>query len=174
MDKNDSLKVSRGNDPMAIRRLTHLEPETLRLLVEYGRAALGESALDEWMLPVIASCGLLYVGRVGEEAVGAAEILGILDSGDIYLEGFYIRPEMQGRGYGTELMLGVIDLLQREGFRRMLVTLAPENEAGTRLYDKTGFREIDYLPDRYGAGRHRLLLAVELGGSEDTQGKGKI
>ncbi|MDO8736221.1 MAG: GNAT family N-acetyltransferase [Thermoleophilia bacterium] len=157
------------DSPMAIRRLTHLEPATLGELVEYGRSALGDSALDEWMLPVIASCGLLYVGRVGEETVGAAEILGILDSGDIYLEGFYIRPEMQGRGHGTELMLGVIDLLAREGFKRMLVTLAPENEAGTKLYDKTGFREIDYLPDHYGAGRHRLLLAVELRGPEKPE-----
>lgn len=152
------------DDPVAIRRLTHLEPATLGELVEYGRAALGESALDEWMLPVIASCGLLYVGRVGEETVGAAEILGILDSGDLYLEGFYIRPEMQGRGYGTRMMLGVIDLLAKEGFKRMLVTLAPENEPGMKLYDRTGFREIDYLPDHYGQGRHRMLLAVELSG----------
>ncbi|MHB8792429.1 MAG: GNAT family N-acetyltransferase [Thermoleophilia bacterium] len=159
------------DNPMAIRRLTHLEPETLGLLVDYGRAALGESALDEWMLPVIASCGLLYVGRQGEEIVGAAEILGILDDGDIYLEGFYIRPDLQGRGYGTELMLGVIDLVAREGFSRMLVTLAPENEAGMKLYDRTGFREVDYLPDHYGPGRHRLLLAVELGGSKHREQK---
>jgi ribosomal-protein-alanine N-acetyltransferase len=148
-----------------------VEPETLAQLVDYGRAALGESALDEWMLPVIASCGLLFVGRLGEEIVGAAEILGILDSGDIYLEGFYIRPEMQGRGHGTELMLGVIELLAKEGFSRMLVTLAPENEAGTKLYDRTGFREVDYLPDHYGSGRHRLLLAVELAGSKHREQK---
>ena len=51
----------------------------LAALVEYGRSALGESALDEWMLPVIATCGLLYVGRVGEEIVGSAEIIRCID-----------------------------------------------------------------------------------------------
>lgn len=157
-----------GRDSMSIRRLTHLEPETLSLLVEYGRAALGESALDEWLLPVIASCGLLYAGRLGEEIVGSAEILGFLDSDDLYLEGFYIRPEMQGRGYGTEMMLGVMELLGREGFSRMLVTLDPDNEAGMKLYDRTGFREVDYLPDHYGPGRNRLLLAVVLAGPGKT------
>lgn len=155
-------ETGNGRDSMVIRRLTHLEPETLSLLVEYGRAALGESALDEWLLPVIASCGLLYVGRLGEEIVGSAEILGFIESGDLYLEGFYIRPELQGRGYGTEMMLGVMELLSREGFSRMLVTLDPDNEAGMKLYDRTGFREVDYLPDHYGPGRNRLLLAVEL------------
>jgi len=60
------------------------------------------------------------------------------------------------------LLNGVKELLARERFKRLLVTLAPENEAGLSLYEKTGFKKIDYLPDRYGPGRHRLLLAAEL------------
>ena len=69
---------------LVVRRLTHLEPALLAALVDYGRSALGESALDEWMLPVIASCGLLYVGRLGDEIVGSAEIIRCLDGDDLY------------------------------------------------------------------------------------------
>ena len=147
---------------LIVRRLTHLEPAMLAALVEFGRSALGESALDEWMLPVIASCGLLYIGKVGEEIVGSAEIIRCIDEEDLYLEGFYIRPVYQRLGFGADLLTRVRKLLAQNGFARLLVTLAPENEAGLALYEKTGFREIDYLPDRYGPGRHRLLLAPAL------------
>lgn len=151
---------------LVIRRLTHLDPVTLVSLVGYGRSALGESALDEWMLPVVASCGLLCVGRVGEEIVGSAEIIRCIEDGDLYLEGFYIRPQYQRLGFGTELLAGVKEMLSRERFTRLLVTLSPENEAGMRLYEKNGFKEIDYLPDHYGPGRNRLLLVAELQGPE--------
>ncbi len=153
---------------LTIRRLTHFDPATLKALVEYGRSALHESALDEWMLPVIASCGLLYVGKIGEEIIGAAEVIRCIEDPDLYLEGFYIRPDYQRRGLGAKLLAGVMGLLFHERFTRLLVTLAPENEAGLRLYEKSGFKEIDYLPDRYGPGRHRLLLAADLSNKGDS------
>ncbi len=156
----------KASGELTVRRLTHLDPSVLLALVEYGRSALGESALDEWMLPVIASCGLLYAGKVGEEIVGSAEIIRCIDGGDLYMEGFYVRPRFQRQGFGTGLLTAVKDQLARENFSRLLVTLAPENEAGLRLYEKTGFKEIDYLPDHYGPGRNRLLLAAELSGKE--------
>lgn len=152
---------------LAVRRLTHLDPVLLKRLKEYGEDALGESALDEWMLPVIASCGLLFVGKVGEEIVGAAEIIRCLEGRDLYLEGFYVRGEFRRRGYGKTLLNSIQELLAKEGYERLLVTLAPENEAGLRLYQSTGFTEIDYLPDHYGTGRHRLLLQFVL----DADGK---
>ncbi|MFA6001637.1 MAG: GNAT family N-acetyltransferase [Thermoleophilia bacterium] len=147
---------------LVIRRLTHLDTVTLSQLTRYGHEALGESALDAWMLPVIATCGLLFVGKSGEEIIGSAEIVRCLEEGDLYLEGMYIRPEYQRMGYGASLLSGVFGILSQEAFNRILVTLDPVNEAGRRLYEKSGFSEIDYLPDHYGPGRNRLLMAASL------------
>lgn len=158
---------------LVICRLTHLDTVMLAQLTRYGREALGESALDTWMLPVIATRGLLFVGRSGEEIIGSAEIVRCLEEGDIYLEGLYIRPEYQRTGYGTSLLTGVLDVLSREAFNRILVTLDPANEAGRRLYEKTGFYEIDYLPDHYGPGRSRLLMAASLATGAGSQGSVK-
>lgn len=151
---------------LAVRRLTHLDALTLEALAVYGREALGEAAHDEWMLPVIATCGLLYVGRAGEEMVGAAGIIRCLEGSDLYLDNFFIRPAFRGRGYGRLLLDGVCGQLAGAGFCRLLATLDPENEAGQRLYGGAGFREADYLPDYYGRGRHRLLMALDLEGGE--------
>lgn len=155
----DSVTPAGG---LVVRRLTHLDLSNLEKLAGYGRAALGESALDEWLLPVVAACGLLYVGRSGEEIVGAAEIIRCLEGDDLYLEGFYIRPEFQRRGHGRRLLDEIIALLAREDFNRLLATVDPGNEAGQRLYGGAGFSQCDYLPDHYGQGRHRLLMARDL------------
>lgn len=147
---------------LTVRRLTHLEPELLAELERSGRESLGEAALDHWMLPVVATCGLLYIGRAGEETVGSAQIIRCLDGEDLYMDGFYIRKPYRRRGYGTALLSEVKNLLAGEGFVRLLVTLDPGNEAGLRLYESTGFHEVDYLPDYYGKGLNRLLFAASL------------
>lgn len=163
-------RVSGRENALVIRRLTRLEPPQLEALVEYGRSALGESALDAWLLPVIAGHGRLYVAEVGGaneggaggEIVGAAEVIRCFEEGDLYLEGIYIRPEFQRQGHGSELLKGVMELLAAEGYSRLLATVDPENGAGLGLYEKAGFTGNGHQLDYYGPGRHRLMLAVHL------------
>ena len=70
---------------LVICRLTHLDTVMLAQLTRYGREALGESALDTWMLPVIATRGLLFVGRSGEAILWAAEIARCPVDGESFL-----------------------------------------------------------------------------------------
>jgi len=152
---------------LSIERLTSLEPGVLAELVERGRSALGESALDEWLLPVIAGYGYLFVGRIGGGIAGSAEVIRCASDDDLYLEGFYILPAHQGRGLGRMLLSGVMERLAAMGYRRLLATLDPVNAAARQLYAGAGFRELDQLPDHYGPGRDRLLLAAALAGEEE-------
>lgn len=149
-------------DGLLIRRIALPDSEMLMALEKYGREALGDSALDRWMLPVIAVYGLLYIGKSGRDIVGAAEIMRCMKDGDLYLEGFYIRPRFQGRGYGSSMLAGLIGMLRRTGFERLLATVDPENYAGRRIYKKTGFMDTEFLPGHYGPGRDRLLLSLDL------------
>lgn len=149
-------------DGLLMRRISHLDPEALLALETYGREALGDSALDRWMLPVISFCGLLYVGYSGSDIVGAVEILRCMEEGDLYLEGFYIRAGFQGRGYGSSMLAGLSGILARSGFRRLLATVDPGNRAARRIYEKTGFVKTEFLPGHYGPGRDRLLLSLDL------------
>lgn len=147
---------------LGILSLDSLDPVMLARLTRYGREALGESALDEWLLPVIAGCGRLYVAEAGARIVGSAEVLRCMDDGDLYLEGLYVRPEFQGRGYGAALLAHVMSELARDGYDRLLATLAPDNTVASRLYERAGFRELRLLSDHYGPGRDRRLLAAAL------------
>ncbi|MCL4473104.1 MAG: GNAT family N-acetyltransferase [Actinobacteria bacterium] len=151
-----------GDAVLEVVRLRRLDPSLLDSLVAYGRSALGESALDEWMLPVITEHGRLYVGMLDGEIVGAAEIIRCFDEGGLYLEGFYIRPEYQSQGHGLELLGGVIRILASEGFDRMLATVAPGNKSVRGFYRRAGFIETGREQNHYGPGRDRIMLAAGL------------
>ena len=153
-----------GYPQLTVVRIARLELSLLASLVEYGRAALGDSALDEWLLPVIAGHGRLYAGMAGDEIAGAAEIIRCFEGNDLYLEGLYVRPEFQGRGYGSQLLTGVMRLLSGEGdFSRVIATVDPANAAGRRIYAKAGFIETAIEQNHYGPGRDRIVLAAWLG-----------
>ncbi|MHB1389850.1 MAG: GNAT family N-acetyltransferase [Thermoleophilia bacterium] len=151
-----------GPDGLSIRRLTRLDTGVLADLEAYGLAALGDAALDHWLLPVIAAHGLLFVAYRGDDIVGAAEIIRSMEESELYMEGLYIRPEYQGRGYGAALLADVLEYLSGAGFLHLLATVDPHNTAARRLYDGAGFKQVRHLPDHYGVGRHRLLLALRL------------
>jgi ribosomal protein S18 acetylase RimI-like enzyme len=155
------------SEDITVERLERLDSDTLASLVQYGRSALGESALDEWLLPVIAEHGWLYVARMGDEIVGSAEVIRRRAGDELYLEGLYIRPKYQGSGFGGQLLRTVMSELAALQFSRIQATIDPENEAGVSLYTTLGFVAVDELEDYYGPGRDRILLAAKLGDGSD-------
>lgn len=142
--------------------MVKLEPVLLEQLAAYGAESLAEAALDEWLLPVVASFGYMFVARVSGEVVGSAQIIRCLGEGDLYMDIFYIRPPFRRRGYGGRLLTGICLKLSREPYSRLLATVDPHNLVGRNLYAAAGFRELERLDDYYGSGRHRLLLAKSL------------
>jgi ribosomal protein S18 acetylase RimI-like enzyme len=145
-----------------VQRLESVDSRTLAGLESAGREALGDSALDRWMIPVVAMCGFLFVAQEGPEIVGAAEIICTRAADELYLEGLYVRPAFQQRGYGRRILQEAMDALTRAGYGSILATVAPDNVAARRLYESAGFIQIDEMPELYGAGKDRLLLSRRL------------
>ncbi len=154
--------VSGQDGGLAACRLTILPASLLEEIEKYGLESLGRSAPNRWMLPVIASWGLLYVARLGADIVGSAQIIRCLQKGDLFMDAFYIRPDYRGAGHGKAFLSGLKKELAELGFQRLLATLEPENSAGVRLYAGCGFEIVDNLPDYYGKERHRFLIASSL------------
>lgn len=153
---------------LVVEQLRELDREMLLTLRELGREALGESALDEWLLPVIAGHGWLYIARDQGAIVGAAEVIRSRDGKAAYLEGFYIVPSSQGRGFGRRLLTEVMVRLRREGLEYLWATADPGNETAMRLYRGAGFsgsRRV--LRDHYGPGRDRIMLKAGLAGDNE-------
>ena len=158
----------RQEDRLSVSRLQSMEAGELAALERYGREALGGAALDRWQLPVVAAFGFLFVARLKGEIAGSAQIIRCREEGDLYMDGFYLREEYRRRGLGAALLTAVLAELAAPGFERLLVTVAPENEAALRLYRRRGFAMVATLPRFYGAGADRLLLAVSLENGSDS------
>ncbi|WUS35430.1 GNAT family N-acetyltransferase [Streptomyces sp. NBC_01255] len=59
------------------------------------------------------------------------------DGAGVYLEHFYLAPELQGRGLGTAVLRGLLDRTDEEGIPIRLVVL--KGSAARRLYEREGF-----------------------------------
>jgi ribosomal protein S18 acetylase RimI-like enzyme len=56
-----------------------------------------------------------------------------------YLYALRVRPEARNRGIGTELVREAEAILRQRGFFRALISVAKDNHAARRLYERLGY-----------------------------------
>ena len=61
-------------------------------------------------------------------ALGAVRKLP-LEDGEVYVRGSWTRPELRGRGLQQALMSRILERFRREGYRRVVGLMVPENVA---------------------------------------------
>ena len=62
---------------------------------------------------------------------------------DAVIDELFVRPGVRGRGIGTEVLLSLSRALGGAGVQALHLEVDRDNEAGRRLYEKTGFRAQD-------------------------------
>ena len=53
--------------------------------------------------------------------------------------GLYLRPEVQGRGFGRQLLTAHLELLERQGFVAAFATIGLPNPASVALHEALGY-----------------------------------
>lgn len=74
----------------------------------------------------------------------------MIQEGLYYLEALETRPDRRRRGYGAELLAGVVDSLKKNGPFRLCSCVDKKNVASLKTHEKSGFRVVseegyDYL-----------------------------
>lgn len=64
---------------------------------------------------------------------------------DGFVDEFFIRQSVRGRGMGTEVLTKLLPALSQNGVRALHLEVARDNAAAQRLYARAGFR----MRDRY-------------------------
>jgi L-amino acid N-acyltransferase YncA len=54
----------------------------------------------------------------------------------------YIKRDMRGKGLGKILMEALVEEAGKQGFHKLVLMALNSNEAGKKLYKKSGFREV--------------------------------
>lgn len=63
---------------------------------------------------------------------------------DGFIDEFYLRPAVRGRGIATEVMQALGKTLSEAGMKALHLEVNAQNERAVRLYDRAGFRKRDH------------------------------
>lgn len=79
--------------------------------------------------------------------------------------GYVIHPSFWGRGYATEMLKSVIEMLLEAGFSQVITGAFEENTASIRVMEKCGMRKTDLEADIAYRGRnhHCIYYSFEKG-----------
>ncbi len=147
-----SFKILKSFDANLIKTLEKLEVDNL------GR----EAAINRWQLPVIIRYGRFVVAENEYgEIVGVCEMLRQWEQPQGgFIHSFYIAKEYRYKGIGKNLLEKVIDILKKDGFKSVQLTVDPDNKPALGLYTGFGFKKKQLEIGEYGEGHDRFLLEM--------------
>lgn len=94
--------------------------------------------------PEFADIGLiLAILKSTKEIVGSAGFHDFPDKNGIIEIGFGIVPQMQNKGYGLELLIGMWKMIcKRNDVKILRYSVSPENKPSVHIINKLGFKKI--------------------------------
>lgn len=146
------IELVQGVDLVLLRRLVKLEADTF-----------GTGGLNEWHLVPLIRHGRVYIAKENQTAVGLIQYMRDWNRPHrAYLSGVSIAREARGRGLGTKLIRASLQALGPDDIKEVELTVAPDNKAAIRVYEKLGFATKGLRIDEYGAGENRLVMVLLL------------
>ena len=82
----------------------------------------------------------LYVGWLGDRAAGMIRLHQGASSAFLY--SFLVHPDLRGRGYGRQILTGILDRLVAEDWPHIMIEVATGNAIALSLYRSCGFRTV--------------------------------
>lgn len=148
---------------MEVIELNEEDREVMEEVIRLEEEAFGKAGgVDLWILKPLVKYGKVLVLKDQGEVKGVAEYIRSFNGNECYLYGFAIKKEFRGMGLGFFLLEKTVDLLRKEKIKKIVLTVAPENEKGLSLYKKQGFKKEKLLKNEYGVGIDRLYLTKEI------------
>jgi ribosomal-protein-alanine N-acetyltransferase len=130
------------------------------IMITIDEEAFGPGGLNEWSLPPFLNYGRIYLARFNGELAGIAELMRAWNESDlVYLYGIAVAEAYRGHKLGTALFRFVLEDLAQSGFKRMQLTVHPDNQWAIHIYEgKFGMYKVKLIKNYYGAGEDRWLM----------------
>jgi ribosomal-protein-alanine N-acetyltransferase len=104
---------------------------------------------------------LLVMAEQGDDVLGYAVLWCILDQGE--LANVAVTPDRRGRGLGSQLLRGVLDVAKERGVRQIFLEVRTSNTRAVDLYRRFGFADVGVRRDYYDSPREDArVMMLEL------------
>lgn len=145
---------------VTVEIVTKLDDDLREIMLSIDEEAFGPGSLNEWSLPLFSHYGRIYMARLNGTPVGVAELIRDWRDPELaYLYGYAVAKDYRGYGIGTTLLRSILEMLPRSGFKRLQLTVHPENQVAIHIYqDKFRMKRVEFVKNYYGAGEDRWLM----------------
>ena len=141
---------------MEILLINKDDKEYMEQIIAIETEVFGKNgAIDKWNLKPIVKYGRVYGLINNKELLACVELIRAWDTETIYLYGLAVKQTKFGKGFGSKLLGGVLEMISKEKISKVQLTVASDNIKARKLYEKFGFKKIDFLENEYGSGVHR-------------------
>lgn len=104
---------------------------------------------------------LLLVSQTDDVASGYS-MMAPLDEQRVMLMSLLVATDFQQLGLGKALLEHSMVVARQLGFKRLELSVAPDNTRAVSLYQKAGFAVENEVADYLGKGEHRLIMTTSL------------
>lgn len=130
------------------------------VFLDISRSDGSHPVSEEWLDMLIRHGNVFFLAEEDGKAVGFAS-LNMRFKYDKYgaeLDIISVRQESQGKGVGTALLKAVEDYVKDAGKWSLYLFTSFDNYKARRFYAKHGYLVVGILADRYGEGRHSVIM----------------
>lgn len=137
--------------------------DIMNQIVEMEKSTFGRfGGVDLWILKPLVRFGKVFVVLKNEKVIGAAEFMVAFDNPEVFLYGFSVKEDFQGKGIGTKLLNYCENYFKEKGLVFMSLTVDPQNKKAINLYNKLNYKIESLEIDEYEPGVDRYRMKKEL------------
>ena len=152
-----------GSMKIEINEIKNPEKE-IKTLLEISRNDGSHPVGEWWLQRLLKEDVVVFLTSLKDLPVGFVVVSKWFkyDKCGIELDVISVRKEWQGKGIGTMLMKKVFDLAKQLNKDFVYLFVSAENHKALSFYNKFGFEMCGILADRYGEGRHSIIMRAEV------------
>lgn len=134
--------------------------DAVRTITDIDLMTFSQPTWSQVTVELMLAHGRVYLLRADDIVIGTCCCMrSWINPSEAALFGMAIRPGWRGKGLGSRFLQGVIDFLDRDGVRSVVLEVDPTNRQALRVYEsRFNFRQINQVDDQVQSGLRKLVL----------------
>jgi len=142
---------------MEFAEIKELSLDRMNEIVNLEKGIFTGGGVDLWLLKALFRYGKIFVVENDGFIISIAEFMRDFSEKKVLLYGLCTQKKYLRQGCAEFLMLESEKRLKELGIDKIELTVDPKNFSALKLYEKLGYKQIEYRESEYGIGNDRFF-----------------